>query len=139
MCKLSKSRITAVKAGIPAHVGPLQGLCTGSSPVFGPLRAHLCRRATSPHVKIGQRESNEGAIGVFRQPAITNLREAPQSLHDREHMLDPGTDLRLVAVLAARHLVDDVLVARALVGELTCLRGLAVNQCAFWLAYALSP
>src|SRR5215469_15680924 len=116
MRKLSRSRIAAAKAGIPAHITPRGGHFAGFLPAFGPLRAHLCRRATSPHVQIGQ-------------PAITHLREASQPLHDREHMLDPGTDLRLVAVLAARHLVDDVLAARALVGEVTCLRGPAVNQC----------
>lgn len=60
---------------------------------------------------------------------MANLREVPQPFHDREYVLDPGADFRLVAVLAPRHFVANVLATRALVGEVTCLRSLAVNQC----------
>src|ERR1700754_1583240 len=125
MRKLSEP---TMKASVPVRVGPFEGLCTGFSPAFRPLRAYVCRRASSPQVEIGQCERNEGAIGILREPAIAHLREAPQALHNSEHVFNPCANLRLVAVLAPRHFVDDALAARTLMGEVAGLWCLPRDQ-----------
>ena len=106
----------------------------GIQPVFiGPLWAHLCQQMPARQVNIGQSNSGEGAGGVLGQAAIAHLGKAPQALDHRKHMLDPRTDLRLVAVLAALDLIDfTTRLARALVGKVLGLRRLAVDQ--FFLA-----
>ena len=77
-----------MKMVIPVPFVAPQALCAGLSPVFRPLRAHLCCKSASRHVKVRQRERNKGAIGVLRQTSITNLRETPQPLDHGEHMFD---------------------------------------------------
>ncbi|CAM2157632.1 hypothetical protein PT2222_420044 [Paraburkholderia tropica] len=110
------------------HFLPTKALRTGLRPAFRPLRADLCHQSLAREIDVGQGQRNEGAIGVLRQTAIAHLREAPQALDDSKHVLNPSTDLRLVAILAARYLVNFARTARTLIGEVTCLGGLVTDQ-----------
>ncbi len=111
------------------HFLPTRALRTGLRPAFRPLRAYLCHQSPAREIDVGQRERDEGAIGVLRQTAIAHLREAPQALDNSKHVLNPSADLRLVAILAARYLVNFARTARTLIGEVACLGGLAADQC----------
>jgi hypothetical protein len=123
-----------MRTSVPVRTAPFARLSTGFSPVFRPIRAHLCRRATSAQVKNGQCERNEGAIGILREPAIAYFHETPQPIHNSEHVFNPCANLRLVAVLAPRYFVDDALVARVLLVKSQAF-GAFPWISAFWLRF----
>jgi len=104
----------------------------GRRPAFRPLRAYLGHQSPAREIDIGQRHRDEGAIAVLRQTATAYLRQAPQALDDSKHVLNPSRDRRLVAILAARYLVNFAGAARTLIGDVACLGGL-VTVSTFWL------
>lgn len=103
------------------HFLPTWALRTGLRPALRPLGAYLCHQSPAREIDVVQRQRDEGAIGVLRQTAIAAyLREAPQALDDSKHVLNPSPDLRLVAILAARYLVNFAHAVRTLIGEVAC-------------------
>ena len=110
------------------HFLPTWALRTGLRPALRPLGAYLCHQSPAREIDVVQRQRDEGAIGVLRQTAIAYLREAPQALDDSKHVLNPSPDLRLVAILAARYLVNFAHAVRTLIGEVACLGGFATDQ-----------
>jgi len=50
-------------------------------------------------VEVHQREAGEHAVGVLGQAPISDPVESELTLHDAKDMLDPGSHLRLGAVL----------------------------------------
>jgi hypothetical protein len=116
------------------HFLPTMALRTGLRPAFRPLRAYLCHQSPAREIDVGQRQRDKGAIGVLCQTAIAHLREAPKALDDGKHVLNPSTDLRLVAILAARYLVNFARTARTLIGEVACLGGLVERETAMQIS-----
>ncbi|MGF6666282.1 hypothetical protein QF000_008015 [Paraburkholderia atlantica] len=117
-----------MKMVVPVRFVAPRALYAGFSPALRPLRADLSRKSASRQVKVCQGECNEGAIGVLRQTSIAHFRETPQPFDHGEHMFDAGADLRLVAVLAARHVINAVFATRSLIREVASLRGFAADQ-----------
>jgi hypothetical protein len=70
-----------------------------------PLWAHLCQQLMAREVDVGQGQCCERTACILGQAAIAYLRKTPQSLDHRKHMLDTGTNLRLIAVLRTPELV----------------------------------
>lgn len=50
-------------------------------------------------VEVHQREAGEHAVGVLGQALVSHPVKAELPLHDSKDMLDPGSHLRLCAVL----------------------------------------
>src|ERR1700689_2273080 len=107
---------------------PFWAIRTGLWPAFRPLRADLCHQSPAPEIDVGQGQRYKSTVGVLCQPSIALLGETPQALDVCEFMFDPGPDLRLVAIFAARFLVDFARTARTLIGEVACLWRFAANQ-----------
>lgn len=123
-----KQSITCSFSASWAEFNGLESLSSGSSPGFRPLRAHLFHQSRAAQVDIGQRQGDEGAIRVLREPAVAHLREVPRPLDHGEYMFDARPNLRLVAALAALHLIDYAVTARALIREVARRGRLAVEQ-----------
>src|SRR4051812_39661947 len=85
---------------------PFWALLGGHLPASRPLWADRCHQSSARQVDVSERQRGERPAGVLFPAAIANLRKTPQSLDHREDMLHARADLRLVAVLAALHLID---------------------------------
>jgi hypothetical protein len=118
----------------PAAYSPFSSALAGLSSSVAGRFAHyvrtLCHEPMARQVNVGQRQRRQGATRILRQAALTHLRKAPQALDHREHMLDPSTNSRLVAVLRALDLVGRLVLAAAhpLVRKVLCLRRFRVDQ-----------
>src|SRR5664279_530400 len=61
-------------------------------------RTHLSYERSAPFVQIDQRQHRKCAVGVFGEPAITNLGETPQALERQERMFDLGAHAGLASI-----------------------------------------
>tara|TARA_R110001599_G_scaffold114109_1_gene279712 strand:- start:798 stop:1133 length:336 start_codon:yes stop_codon:yes gene_type:complete len=95
------------------RIGPFVGYW----PRFPHAWAHLCHQPSPGQVDIGQGKRRGCACGVLGQAPVAHFAEAPEPLDHIEHVFDPRPDSRFVAALGAGNLIDNSVVADALIRE----------------------
>src|SRR5690606_7978243 len=83
----------------------------------GVLQTQLPCKPPSCEVQVGQAKCHEAARGVLLKTSIPHLREAPQALHHRKHVLHSGALFGLDAVACPFLLVHFATPAYSLFGE----------------------
>ncbi len=95
---------------------------TLDSQMPGTLRPLAAEEASARQIQVGQSPGHKESIGILIQAAIADFGEAEYALDDTHRVLDLSLNPRLGAVLAAHDLLDDTLMAAAVIGEIPGVR-----------------